>query len=132
MSFDINNLRIGVIGLGYVGLPLAVEFGKTYPTVGFDVNAARIAELTSGVDSTLEASEEELRSAGKLRYATEFFAPLYPADQADMFLSRLKRLQDVFGYLNDVAMAQDLPKALAREGVSSKPKKAVSGVGGGE
>ena len=45
MSFDINNLRIGVIGLGYVGLPLAVEFGKRYPTVGFDVNAARIEEL---------------------------------------------------------------------------------------
>ena len=45
MSFDINKLRIGVIGLGYVGLPLAVEFGKTYVTVGFDVKAERIAEL---------------------------------------------------------------------------------------
>ena len=45
MSFDINNLRVGVIGLGYVGLPLAVEFGKRYPTLGFDVNPDRIAEL---------------------------------------------------------------------------------------
>jgi len=71
MSFDINNLRIGIIGLGYVGLPLAVEFGKFYSTVGFDINAGRIAELTSGVDSTLEASEEELRSADKLRYSTD-------------------------------------------------------------
>jgi len=71
MSFDINNIRIGVVGLGYVGLPLAVEFGKTYPTVGFDINTARIAELTSGVDSTLEASEDELRSAEKLRYSTD-------------------------------------------------------------
>ena len=71
MSFDITKLRIGVVGLGYVGLPLAVEFGKTYPTVGFDVKAERIAELTSGVDSTLEASEEELRSAEKLRYSTD-------------------------------------------------------------
>lgn len=71
MSFDINNIRIGIVGLGYVGLPLAVEFGKTYPTVGFDINAARIAELTSGVDSTLEASEDELRSADKLRYSTD-------------------------------------------------------------
>jgi len=71
MSFDINNLRVGVVGLGYVGLPLAVEFGKFYPTVGFDINAGRIAELTSGVDSTLEASEEELRSADKLRYSTD-------------------------------------------------------------
>ena len=43
MSFDINNLRVAVIGLGYVGLPLAVEFGKRYPTVGFDIKAARIA-----------------------------------------------------------------------------------------
>jgi len=71
MSFDINNLRIGVIGLGYVGVPLAVEFGKKYPTVGFDVKAERIAELIAGVDSTLEASEEELRSADKLRYSTD-------------------------------------------------------------
>ena len=44
MLFDIKELRIGVIGLGYVGLPLAVEFGKQYPTVGFDVKAGRIAE----------------------------------------------------------------------------------------
>ena len=71
MSFDINNLRIGVIGLGYVGLPLAVEFGKTYRTVGFDIKAERVAELISGVDSTLEASEEELRSAKQLRFSTD-------------------------------------------------------------
>ena len=45
MSFDINNLRVGVIGLGYVGLPLAVEFGIRYETLGFDVKPARIAEL---------------------------------------------------------------------------------------
>ena len=45
MTLDIRNLKIGVVGLGYVGLPLAVEFGKKYPTVGFDVNPARIAEL---------------------------------------------------------------------------------------
>ena len=43
MDFDIADLRIGVIGLGYVGLPLAVEFGKKYPTVGFDVNESRIS-----------------------------------------------------------------------------------------
>jgi UDP-N-acetyl-D-galactosamine dehydrogenase len=70
MAFDINNLRIGVVGLGYVGLPLAVEFGKFYNTVGFDINAARVAELESGTDSTLEASEEELTSAVELRYTT--------------------------------------------------------------
>lgn len=74
MSFDINNLRIGVIGLGYVGLPLAVEFGKKYATVGFDVSAARIAELESGTDSTLEASSEELASAKHLTYSMDVTA----------------------------------------------------------
>jgi UDP-N-acetyl-D-galactosamine dehydrogenase len=69
MSFDINNLRIGVVGLGYVGLPLAVEFGKKYPTVGFDVKAQRIAELENGKDSTLECSAEELAEASKLSFA---------------------------------------------------------------
>jgi len=71
VSFDINNLRIGVIGLGYVGLPLAVEFGRFYATVGFDVKAERIAELEAGTDSTLEASEDELKGATKLSYTTD-------------------------------------------------------------
>jgi UDP-N-acetyl-D-galactosamine dehydrogenase len=71
MYFDINNLRIGVIGLGYVGLPLAVEFGKQYSTCGFDVKANRIAELEKGVDSTLEVSAEELSEATHLSYATD-------------------------------------------------------------
>ena len=71
MTFDINNLRIGVIGLGYVGLPLAVEFGKRYPTVGFDVKAERVAELEAGHDSTLETSEDELRSATRLSVTTD-------------------------------------------------------------
>ena len=71
MAFDINNLRIGIVGLGYVGLPLAVEFGKQYDTLGFDIHAGRIAELESGTDSTLEASAEELRSATKLSYTTD-------------------------------------------------------------
>jgi len=70
MSFDINELRIGIIGLGYVGLPLAVEFGKKYPTVGFDINTGRIAELSSGVDSTLECSSEELAEANHLVYSS--------------------------------------------------------------
>ena len=70
MTFDINNIRIGVIGLGYVGLPLAVEFGRKYPTVGFDVKEARVAELRGGTDSTLEASDEELASADQLSFTT--------------------------------------------------------------
>mgnify|MGYP000110829200 FL=1 len=62
-NFDINNLKIGVIGLGYVGLPLAAEFGRHYPTVGFDIKPERVAELESGHDSTLECSDEELAAA---------------------------------------------------------------------
>ena len=68
MTFDIDNLRIGVVGLGYVGLPLAVEFGKRYSTVGFDVKDERVAELEDGRDSTLEVSSEELADAGRLSF----------------------------------------------------------------
>ncbi len=60
--------RVGIIGLGYVGLPLAVEFGKQLPTLGFDINAQRINELRSGRDSTLEVDNEVLASAGQLDY----------------------------------------------------------------
>ncbi len=82
-----------------------------------------VKKFAKKLDRLSVNERHEMRKAlKKLRYATEFFAPLYPAKQSDVFLRRLKRLQDVFGYLNDVAMAQDLPKALAREGVTSKPK----------
>ncbi len=63
-----RNTRIGVVGLGYVGLPLAVEFGKHYKTVGFDVKPARIKELTAGRDSTLEVSRAELKAASRLSF----------------------------------------------------------------
>ena len=64
----LRRTKIGIIGLGYVGLPLAVEFGKKYRTVGFDINAARVKELRLGRDSTLEASAEELKSSRKLKF----------------------------------------------------------------
>ena len=67
----LENLNVGIIGLGYVGLPLAVEFGKKYNTIGFDINAPRVLELTKGMDSTLECSSEELRSAEKLSFTCE-------------------------------------------------------------
>ena len=57
-----NKKLLAVIGLGYVGLPLAVEFSKVYKTIGFDINKSRIDELNSGNDSTLEVSKEELHS----------------------------------------------------------------------
>lgn len=64
----LENLKIGIIGLGYVGLPLAVEFGKKYQTIGFDINRKRVEELKSGNDLTLECSEDELNSAKLLSY----------------------------------------------------------------
>lgn len=69
--FNLRNLRIGVVGLGYVGLPLAVEFGKRFHTVGFDIKAPRVAELQGGHDSTLETDEAELAAATKLTYTTK-------------------------------------------------------------
>lgn len=65
------NLKLAVIGLGYVGLPLAVEFGKKRSVVGFDINARRIADLKSSKDHTLEVDETELREATHLSYTDE-------------------------------------------------------------
>jgi UDP-N-acetyl-D-galactosamine dehydrogenase len=62
MNDSIKNKKIAIIGLGYVGLPLAVEFGKLYATVGFDINQSRVDELNSGKDSTLEVESDILRS----------------------------------------------------------------------
>lgn len=71
---NINEIKIAVIGLGYVGLPLAVEFGKHLPVVGFDINAERISALTAGTDHTLEVSDEELIQALHLSYSSDIQA----------------------------------------------------------
>ena len=63
--------RVAIIGLGYVGLPLAVGFGRQLPTTGFDINAARIAELREGRDHTLEVSAQELAEARHLRFSAD-------------------------------------------------------------
>ena len=63
--------NIAIIGLGYVGLPLAVEFGKQFRTLGFDINAQRIAELQAGLDRTLETTAAELAQATRLRYTLD-------------------------------------------------------------
>ena len=68
--FSLENLSIAVIGLGYVGLPLAVEFGKHGSTIGYDVNQQRIAELNQGIDRTLEVEPEELKLATQLSYTS--------------------------------------------------------------
>ncbi|WP_350645802.1 NAD(P)-binding domain-containing protein, partial [Pseudoalteromonas sp. G24-MNA-CIBAN-0072] len=64
-----ENIKIGVIGLGYVGLPLAVEFGKKYPVLGFDINQKRVDELSAGHDATLEVSDEELKDIKQLNFS---------------------------------------------------------------
>lgn len=66
---QLADLRIAIIGLGYVGLPLAVEFGKKGPVIGFDINQNRIDELKSGKDHTLEVSPEELQKAEQLSFS---------------------------------------------------------------
>lgn len=68
---NLNNKTIAIIGLGYVGLPLAVEFGKTRSVIGFDINKKRIAELRAGEDHTLEVTPEDLKTAVKLSYTDD-------------------------------------------------------------
>lgn len=68
---DFATAKVAIIGLGYVGLPLAVEFGKQRDVVGFDINSARIAELRGGTDSTLEVSDADLRAATKLQFSAD-------------------------------------------------------------
>ena len=71
MLHSLENVKLGIIGLGYVGLPLAVEFGKKYPTLGFDINAKRVEELKQGHDFTLEVSSEELTDSEFISYSSE-------------------------------------------------------------
>lgn len=68
---QLHEVRIAIIGMGYVGLPLAVEFGKQLPTLGFDINQARLAELESGHDATLEVTDQELKSATHLTFSAD-------------------------------------------------------------
>ncbi len=70
MKLSTRGCRIGVVGLGYVGLPLAVEFGKHFDTVGFDIKAGRIKELKAGRDSTLECSTAELKASKRLKFTS--------------------------------------------------------------
>ena len=65
-----KNKKIALIGLGYVGLPLAVEFGKNRKVVGFDINKNRIDQLEKGIDPTLELTKEELKASSHLSYTS--------------------------------------------------------------
>ena len=72
-----KNKKIALIGLGYVGLPLAVEFGKKRTVVGFDINKQRIDELKKGIDTTFETTKQELKDAIHLSYTTNLEDVLY-------------------------------------------------------
>ena len=69
-SMNQSEIRLSIIGLGYVGLPLAVEFGKKRSVLGFDINQERILQLKAGHDSTLETEPDELRAANQLTFST--------------------------------------------------------------
>ncbi|MBC6445397.1 MAG: nucleotide sugar dehydrogenase, partial [Alphaproteobacteria bacterium GM202ARS2] len=71
MVHSLDEVRLGIVGLGYVGLPLAVEFGKTFDVVGFDVKAERIAALRDGVDATREVTPSMLSEASRLSFSTD-------------------------------------------------------------
>lgn len=79
---QLENARLAVIGLGYVGLPLAVAFGRVRQTLGFDIDAVRIAQLDAGIDHTREISADEISAATKLKFSAA------PADLAtcDVFV----------------------------------------------
>jgi UDP-N-acetyl-D-galactosamine dehydrogenase len=81
-TFNNKPTKIAIIGLGYVGLPLAVEFGKKYKTIGFDINQIRIDELEQGNDKTLEVSSEELTEANHLT----FTANITDLETANVFI----------------------------------------------
>lgn len=68
---NLSDITLGIVGLGYVGLPLAVEFGKKIKTIGFDINSPRIDELKNGIDSTLEVEKELLIEANNLTYSSD-------------------------------------------------------------
>lgn len=77
-----NDIEIGIIGLGYVGLPLAVEFGKKFKVTGFDINRSRIDELIKGIDHTLEVTSDELKSVNKLCFTSD----IEKLKQLDIFI----------------------------------------------
>ncbi|MEB2785146.1 nucleotide sugar dehydrogenase [Algoriphagus persicinus] len=82
MNLDLKDVKIAIIGLGYVGLPLAVEFAKKYPTVGFDIDTKRIDEINAGKDHTLEVDDDLLQSVLVKDFAEEGANGLFPTHQS--------------------------------------------------
>ena len=105
LTLKLDTIRIGVIGLGYVGLPLAVEFGKRYPTLGFDINPHRILQLTDGIDTTLSSLDDrytrmqESIDATVARYRTQFAS-------LDSLVSQMNSTSDYLTQQFDALSAQ--------------------------
>jgi UDP-N-acetyl-D-galactosamine dehydrogenase len=89
MIQSLDNVYIAVIGLGYVGLPLAIEFGKKFDVVGFDINAARVDELSKCEDRTREANLSDLRQAIDLKLSGKNIGLSFSSKQADLSTSNV-------------------------------------------
>jgi len=108
--------KIGVIGLGYVGLPLAVEFGKIVDVVGFDINQSRIEELKKGIDRTLETDSDELKSAKHLSFSSNtndlksvnYFIVTVPTPVDEFHVPDLRPLQSASKTVGSVLKKGDI------------------------
>ncbi|MBA4854107.1 nucleotide sugar dehydrogenase [Emticicia sp. BO119] len=93
---DINNTHITIIGLGYVGLPLAVEFGKKYPTIGFDINETRVRELQNGHDRTRELTKGQLEEANNLSFKSKLESVPIESKYINIFIVTVPTPIDAF------------------------------------
>jgi UDP-N-acetyl-D-galactosamine dehydrogenase len=121
MSFDASAPAIAIVGLGYVGLPLAVEFGKKYKVTGFDVNAERIAELRNGKDHTLETNTEELKRVMRQPEAEKgayFTTDALSLNSCNIFIVTVPTPVDRFNNpdLNHLMRASETVGAVLKEG----------------
>lgn len=140
--FSLDDTKIAVIGQGYVGLPLAVEFGKKYPVVGFDINESRISELKVGKDSTLEVESAELNLSSLLTFSSDIEdiinANIYivtvptPIDEGNVpDLRPLERASELIGSLvkqNDVVIYESTVYPGATEEVCIPIIERISGL----
>ena len=140
--FSLEDVKIAVVGQGYVGLPLAVEFGKKYPTVGFDINESRISELRNGKDSTLEVEPSELVNSKNLTFSNKREdikeANIYivtvptPIDESNVpDLQPLERASELLGSLvskNDIVIYESTVYPGATEEVCLPIIEHVSGL----
>lgn len=139
---EINKKKIAIVGLGYVGLPLAVEFGKRYDVIGFDINPTRVKDLINGYDATLEVSDIELARATKLTFSSDTEdlanANIYiitvptPIDESNTpNLKPLKKASEMIGYVikkNDIVIYESTVYPGATEEICIPKIEKISGL----